>query len=65
LRACQLDPLEARCAEIRDLLRGAEPLVDSKDISGYITRDIVHRCGKQVMSVTHAWEIRITGHHTT
>ncbi len=38
-----LDPLEAKCAELRELLKGAEPLVNENDINQYITRDITLR----------------------
>jgi hypothetical protein len=46
LTARQLDPLEARCDEIRNFLYDAEPVVGKDDINSYITRAIVVRCGE-------------------
>lgn len=42
----QLDPVEAKCSEIRDLLHGTEPLISRDDIRNYITRDNVLMCGQ-------------------
>ncbi len=40
----QLDPVEAKCNEIRELLNGTEALVQGDEISSYITRQNVLLC---------------------
>ena len=42
----QLDPVEAKCTEIRALLHGIEPLIHRDDIGNYITRENVLMCGQ-------------------
>jgi len=42
----QIDPVEAKCIEIRTLLHRSEPLVPDDVISTYITRDNLLLCSK-------------------
>lgn len=42
----QLDPVEAKCIEIRELLYGTDTLVQKHEISSYITRQNVLLCGQ-------------------
>ena len=42
----QLDPAEAKCSEVRDLLLNAEPIVNREHVNKYITRANLLLCGQ-------------------
>ena len=62
-----MDPVEAKCAEIRHLLKGSWPLVTDEMISTYFTREnVVQFCGlygkafQRNYSILHAPTFKLT-----